>query len=178
MANPVPFIEEDLAAAERMVAEAKTVQTLRRSLAVLIPARTGATLSTTATLLGVKPNRVVVLRREFRAGIRKDPGKQRGGRHNQLLTPEEEEAFLAPWTEKAKDGGVLVVPPIHQALEERVGHRVPRSTVYRLLARHGWRKIAPDTRHPKANAVAQDDFKKNFRSGSGRPSGFTRNDRP
>lgn len=177
MANPVPFTEEELAAAEFMAAEAKTVQTLRRSLAVLIPARTGATLPTTAALLGVKPNRVVVLRREFRSGIQRDPGKQRGGRHHQLLSPEEEEAFLAPWVEKAKEGGVLVVPPIHQALEERVGHRVPRSTVYRLLARHGWRKIAPDTRHPKADAVAQDDFKKNFRTSSGKRSGLTRNDR-
>jgi hypothetical protein len=117
MANPVPFTEEELAAAECMAAEAKTVQTLRRSLAVLIPARTGATLPTTATLLGVKPNRVVVLRREFRTGIRRDPEKQRGGRHHQLLSPDEEEAFLAPWVERAKEGGVLVVPPLHQALE-------------------------------------------------------------
>ncbi|AIA31836.1 helix-turn-helix domain-containing protein [Leptospirillum ferriphilum] len=53
----------------------------------------------------------------------------------------------------------MVVPPIHAALEERVGHTVPKSTVYRLLARHGWRKVSPDTRHPKADPAVQDAYK-------------------
>ncbi|MBU1568309.1 MAG: winged helix-turn-helix domain-containing protein [Proteobacteria bacterium] len=29
----------------------------------------------------------------------------------------------------------------------------------RLLARHGWRKVQPDTKHPKSDPVAQEDFK-------------------
>ena len=33
--------------------------------------------------------------------------------------------------------------------------------VYRLLERHGWRKVAPDTRHPKAQPSVQDEWKKN-----------------
>jgi hypothetical protein len=32
--------------------------------------------------------------------------------------------------------------------------------VYRLLARHGWRKVAPDTRHPKSRPEVQEDWKK------------------
>jgi hypothetical protein len=35
------------------------------------------------------------------------------------------------------------------------------STTYRLLARHGWRKVQPDTKHPKSDPAAQDEFKKN-----------------
>jgi hypothetical protein len=35
------------------------------------------------------------------------------------------------------------------------------SVVYRLLARHGWRKVAPDTRHPKSDPIAQEEWKKN-----------------
>ena len=35
------------------------------------------------------------------------------------------------------------------------------STTYRLLARHGWRKVQPDTKHPKGDPVKQDEFKKN-----------------
>ena len=31
----------------------------------------------------------------------------------------------------------------------------------RLLARHGWRKVAPDTRHPKSDPLAQEQWKKN-----------------
>jgi hypothetical protein len=29
-----------------------------------------------------------------------------------------------------------------------------------MLARHGWRKVAPDTRHPKCNAQVQEEWKK------------------
>ena len=68
--------------------------------------------------------------------------------------------FLKPWVTKAEIGGVLVVPPIRAALEEKIGKQVPASTVYRLLARHGWRKVAPDTCHPKKDPDAQETFKK------------------
>jgi Winged helix-turn helix len=35
------------------------------------------------------------------------------------------------------------------------------SSVYRMLARHGWRKLAPDTRHPDGDPQAREDWKKN-----------------
>lgn len=108
------------------------------------------------------------MRRTFRehGGTTYSDKERRGGRHRELLSPDEEKAFLAPWLEQAKDGGVIVVPPIHAAYEERVGKKVPPSTVYRMLARHGWRKVTPDTRHPKAKPEAQEDFKKNSRKSS------------
>jgi hypothetical protein len=34
------------------------------------------------------------------------------------------------------------------------------STVYRMLDRHGWRKLVPRPRHPKADVAAQAAFKK------------------
>ena len=86
--------------------------------------------------------------------------RDRRGRHRQLLSPEEEKAFLAPWPLEEKSGGVLVDPPLHATNEERVGKKVPRSTVYRLLARHGWRRVTADTRHPKAKPEVQEDSKK------------------
>jgi hypothetical protein len=39
---------------------------------------------------------------------------------------------------------------------------VARSTVYRLLDRHGWRKVTPRPRHPKADPAAQAAFKPKF----------------
>ena len=74
---------------------------------------------------------------------------------------DEEREFLAHWEAKAAAGGVLSVPPIHAALVERLGRPVPPSTTYRLLARHGWRKVQPDTQHPNRDPVAQEEFKKN-----------------
>jgi transposase len=102
------------------------------------------------------------LRRQFRAsgGQGLDAQEQRGGRRRELMSQQDEIKFLTPWAEQAQDGGVLVVPPIHAALERAVGYKVPKSTVYRMLARHGWRKIAPDTRHPNVDVGAQELFKK------------------
>lgn len=88
-------------------------------------------------------------------------GERRGGRRRELMSLEDEKEFLAPWVEQTEIGGVLIVSPIHLAFEERIGHKVPKSTVYRLLVRHGWRKVTPDTRHPRSDMSAQGDFKKN-----------------
>ncbi|HEY6406604.1 MAG TPA: winged helix-turn-helix domain-containing protein, partial [Ktedonobacteraceae bacterium] len=41
-----------------------------------------------------------------------------------------------------------------------VGHEVAESTIYRLLGRHGWRKLMPRPTHPKASKEAQEQFKK------------------
>jgi len=70
--------------------------------------------------------------------------------------------LLKQFFNKAKDGGILVVNEIKLAYELKVGHKVPKSTVYRMLARHDWRKIVPYRRHPKADLDKQEAFKKNF----------------
>lgn len=88
-------------------------------------------------------------------------GAGRGGRRHQNLTVEQECALLEDFKVKAQQGGVLEVREIHDAYESVVGHTVAKSTVYRMLARHGWRKVAPRPHHPKGNAVRRRAFKKN-----------------
>jgi transposase len=56
---------------------------------------------------------------------------------------------------------MLVVAPLRAALAKALGRPVAHSVVYRLLARHGWRKVAPDTRHPKSDTQEQEQWKKN-----------------
>ena len=82
------------------------------------------------------------------------------------MTREEEAVFLEPFFEKAKSGGILVVGEIKQALDIRLGRTVALASAYNLLHRHGWRKLAPDKRHPKADVAAQEDWKKNFPTSS------------
>ncbi len=168
MARTSTYEEQEIQEAIRLVESAKTLQQLRQGQAILIPALTGASMEATARILGLGRNQVCVMRRTFRehGGTTYSDKDRRGGRHRELLSPDEEKAFLAPWLEQAKNGGVIVIPPIHAAYEERVGKKVPPSTVYRMLARHGWRKVTPDTRHPKAKPEAQEDFKKNSRKSS------------
>jgi len=60
-------------------------------------------------------------------------------------------------------GGLLTVPPIHAALVEKLGYDIPLATTYRLLARHGWRKVQTDAKHLKGDPAAQQKFKKNSR---------------
>jgi hypothetical protein len=82
------------------------------------------------------------------------------------MTPQEEAAFLAPFFDKARGGGILVVGEIKRALDERLGRQVALASAYNLLHRHGWRKLAPDTRHPQADVAAQEDWKKNSMTSS------------
>lgn len=87
---------------------------------------------------------------------------RRGGRYHEHLTREEEEAFLAPFLETAKEGGVLVVQTVKKAYEQKIQQRVGSSTIYDLLHRHGWRKIVPRSQHPKGDPVAREKFKTSF----------------
>ena len=86
--------------------------------------------------------------------------EKRGGRYHENMTEEEESEFLGRFLEEATSKGIIVVTEIKKAYEAKIGHKVPKSTIYRLLERHGWRKIVPYKRHPKANKEAQESFKK------------------
>ena len=153
--------------AQQAVAQAANLQELRAAQAVLLPAILGATLTETATLLGVGRATVARLQAGFRHSSKPAAAKVRprnwGGRRNALLGVAEEREFLAPWLEQARAGGMLVVSPLRAALAQKLGHPVKASVVYRLLVRQGWRKVAPDTRHPKNDPQVQEDWKKNFR---------------
>jgi hypothetical protein len=71
--------------------------------------------------------------------------------------------FLAPFFARAEQGELATASEIKQAFESRVGGEVEESTIYRLLHRHGWRKVVPRPRHPRASKEAQEQFKKTLR---------------
>lgn len=150
--------------AKRLAAKADTADDLRCAQAVLLPALLDATLEQTATVLGV--GRATVGR--YQAKVRRrltHPAElqpQWGGRRHEAMSVEDEREFLQPWAELSADGGMLNVGPLRAALAQRLGRPVAHSVVYRLLERHGWRKVAPDTRHPKSDPAAQERWKKNF----------------
>ena len=77
------------------------------------------------------------------------------------MTFEAEAALLAPHIEQAKQGGVIIVPPLKAQIEAALGRPMALSTVYAMLHRHGWRKLAPDKQHPRSDPVAQEEWKKN-----------------
>lgn len=136
---------------------------------VLIRATLGSSAAQIAELLGWSTATVHVLHSRWaKEGDAIFELRARGGRHHQHLSPEQEEQLLAPFVERATAGGLLTVAEIQQAYREQLGKAVAPSTIYRLLDRHGWRKVAPRPRHPKADAAAQAVFKKTAPHGTPR----------
>lgn len=165
MARPRRIDEELVRQAQRAVISPTGMTELRCAQAVLLPAVMGATLEQTAALLGVSRASIPRLQARFRQSMQteKPPPRNWGGRRRELMSVNEEKKFLEPWAQQAKDGGILVVSAIWAALAQHLGRPVKASVVYRLLERHGWRKVAPDTHHPKSDPAAQEDWKKNSR---------------
>jgi hypothetical protein len=62
---------------------------------------------------------------------------------------EEESVMLDEVLKQAMQGGVMIVSPPQEKFTEKLGKSVALSTVHRMLVRHGWRTLAPDTEHLK-----------------------------
>lgn len=165
MARPRHIDPTIVRRAMKIAATATSLETLRECQSILLPAQHNATLSQTASALGVSRATVARLQARFRKGIDSFPSGERnwGGRRRANLTLKQERIFLQPWLEQAVAGAMVVVSPIRAALSQKLDRPVKASVVYRLLARHGWRKVAPDTRHPKSKLEVQEDWKKNSR---------------
>ena len=137
------------------MSEARTVQELRQAQAVVLPLEYGFSMERTSAITGVSKGWASRLRADFiRAEGAVDKKKLRGGRRRENMSFEEEVAFLPPFFEKASKGGILVVGEIKEELDKRLERRTALASAYNLLHRHGWRKLAPDTRHPKADIEA------------------------
>lgn len=161
MARKVRFSIEEIARMRELRDKATTAMELSKALSVLLVADAGLNATKTAEVLGISERTIFRNRSDIR---HQGKGKENtwGGRRHYRMTIEEEEDFLRTWVAKASEGGVLSVPPVHAALVERLGRSIPISTTYRLLARHGWRKVQPDTKHPKSKPEVQEEFKKKF----------------
>ncbi|GFE72342.1 IS630 family transposase [Chroococcus sp. FPU101] len=83
-------------------------------------------------------------------------------RKRAYLSLEEERDLLAQLEPQAKKGELTTKIAIKQAFENKVGHQVHKTTIYRLIERHDWRKIKPRGRHPKAKPEEVENFKDSF----------------
>ena len=166
------LIGGDRATVERLAERLKKATShaqYQRIQCVLIRATLGSSAAEIAQLLGWSTATVHVLHSRWaREGDSVFDLRGRGGRRHQYLSVEQEQELLAPFVEQARAGGMLSVSEIQRAYEARTGVRVAPSTVYRLLDRHGWRKVVPRPRHPKADVAAQAAFKKTPPSGTPR----------
>src|SRR5215510_10266886 len=106
-------------------------------------------------------------------GIKALKPKPIGGRQRENMTLSEEKALLTRFAKAAGAGEMLNIHDLKTAYEKAIGHATSNSTVYNLLARHGWRKLMPRPFHPDRDLAVQNAFKKPvFPMRCGKPSGL------
>jgi transposase len=98
----------------------------------------------------------------------------RGGRRFGMMSIDEEAELLESIRAEAHRGEVVGAFWLREMVEKKLGHKVSKDYLYDLLHRHGWRKVVPLPRHPKADVEKQEEFKKNSRSWWQPPVGVSR----
>jgi transposase len=159
MSRPPNFAPGTKEKMQELLKITKTSSELKRVQCILLGS-VGSSSENISLLVGFHPQYVRVIWSEYRKkGEDFLLGERRGGRRNILLEQKEEEEFLAPFFEKAKTGGILIVSEIHRAHKKRIGKDIPLSSTYNLLHRHNWRKIAPRPSHPKGDEEKREEYK-------------------
>lgn len=170
MRPPKAFPEGTAQRMQVLLKQSTRVADQRRIQAVLIRALNASPPGHIAAVTGLSATTVRIIHsrflREGEASLTGRPG--RGGRRRALLSDAQTEALLAEHLKKAGEGQMLEIKAFKQAMEKSVGHPVHASSVYRLLAKAGWRKIVPRPKHPSQQPNAVDDFKKATRKSSPR----------
>lgn len=70
--------------------------------------------------------------------------------HCRLLSEDEEAAVLERFQEAAEAGQQVTVREMKAAFDEACGRGTGKNYIYMVLRRHGWRKVKPRPKHPKA----------------------------
>ena len=145
------FTSEDRVKIEKIRKANRDKQTEKR-LKVLTMRSEGKTLEEISRATGFHRSHISnLIRKYFEEGLASVSEKHYSG-NRRNMSIEEEESFLEPYRERAEQGQMLDVREIAAVYEERVGHRIGKGQIYRVLQRHGWRKVMPRSRHPKKAA--------------------------
>ena len=156
------FSEADKQAVRNAMKRSGTVEEFKRLQAVYMRMEFGLRAAEIGEALGLHTASVWKIHaRFFKYGAEIFISAPHGGRHHANLSVEEEKAVLSPFLKDAENGKIITVSSVQKAYEEKLGKEVAPSTIYRALARHGWRKVTPRPCHPKADKDAQENFKKN-----------------
>lgn len=168
MRRPIAFSKPHLDGLKELIQEKWSLGEFERFQCVWLRVALDLNPEQIATGLGWH---IVSVRRVQESFAKRGPeiftAKPKGGRHHQNLSLEEELSFLAPFLDRARSGELSTANEIRKAYETRVGRKIAKSTIYRMLTRHDWRKIAPRPRHPKQDPAAAAAFKKTRGNDSG-----------
>jgi transposase len=161
MRPPQPLPDGAYEQLTRLLPEVRSKADYRRVLCVWLRAALGLPAAEVALVLGWRTSSVYNLQSRYQQeGEGTLLGTGRGGRRHAWLSPEQEQGLLHSFMPTAEQGGMVEASALVRAYEQEAGHPVALSTVYRLLTRHGWRKLVPRPQHPDASREVQEAFKK------------------
>ena len=146
---------------EQLLKTTRSVEEYRRIQSIYFRSKYGLGAERIAEMVGLHVQTIRNLHSVYlRDGETVLPCPGAGGRRQALLSLEEEEALLAELEGNGQRGAMWEVHRVQQSYAQRVGKVVAKSTVYRLLHRHGWRKLAPRPHHPQGSEERIQAFKK------------------
>lgn len=143
-------IEADHSAVRRALDEAEDKRELERVLCVWLKMSLSLNSKQIATAIGWKDASVRRVQARFaKQGITCFVTKSPGGRKRANISIEREKQIIEKFARQTRRGVVLNVPEIKQAYELSAGKTVVKSTIYRLIDRHGLRRYLPRARTKK-----------------------------
>lgn len=113
---------------------------------------------------GYNKRYVTILIQKYKTLGLKEYARIKQTSHNRRLSEDEEAKILKMFEKEASEGKELTVAEINEAFKEQLGENLSHTYVYRVLARHGWRKVMPRSKHPKAASKEEQDSSKKLRT--------------
>lgn len=128
---------------KKAIKDVKSKDEYQRVQAVWLRMRFGYSAARIADILCMNVGSIWKIHfRFFKYGVDIFRNSPKGGRRHENLSEKEEEAFLGPFLKAAEENGGLRITQLQKKYERRLGRKVPKSTIYRMLERHGWRTTA------------------------------------
>ncbi len=123
---------------------------ISRRLKVLILRYEGHKVREIAELTGMRINSISQLCRRYQEQGLEEFKRNKYTSHRHVLSEEQEQEILSRFEKKAEAGQEITVMEIKAAFDEARGKESSAGYIYAVLKRHGWRKVMPRSKHPKA----------------------------
>lgn len=141
--------EEEYGAIKAAEKETKDKRISNR-LRVIMMRYEGKKVREIAEVTGMRKNSISQLCRRYREQGLEEFMRKKATSHRYALTEEKEKEILSRFEAAAEAGQEITVREIKAAFDEERGKDTGRGYIYMVLKRHGWRKVMPRSRHPKA----------------------------
>lgn len=148
MGKQIEITEEEYKEVKKAIKKNKHKR-IDKKLQVIALRYEGMNITEIGEKLGYSKYRVSHLCGEFKKQGIKEYIKQKYPGNHRSLSIEEEDAILAEFEKRAKEGQIITVQEIKAEFDKKIGKDTGRGYIYMVLKRKGWRKVMPRSKHPK-----------------------------